>query len=162
MSMGSLLVLPFNLPSLTTSGGNTVSLVLPMPVQVLQVGAIVTTAVTVTNAIISWNHVTSAVGSLVPVGTASFGTTTLTVGGSGALNKGVYLDVSAVKGRRIVYPGEGIAAAVTQTSTAGAVTPFVIVAVLGFNNADMRASVSGHSGSTTNTSSLAALTKVIA
>jgi hypothetical protein len=162
MSMGNLLVLPFTLGSITTSGANSATLIVPMPVQILQVGGIVTTAVTVTNAVLTWNVTAAGGGALTPTGAAALGTTTFTVGGSGAVGKGIYKDVSIVNGRRILYPGEVLTAAVTTTSTAGAVTAFALCALLGFNNVDMRSSVTNHAGATTNPTALSALTRVIA
>lgn len=150
-----------NLPTLDFgTGTNESKLVVPMPIQLLQVGFIVSNeAFTGAAGVCTWDIQEADGTDTSPTGAAAIGTTTAT-SATMALNTGVWLDVNEVAGRRIVYPGEAVAADVTTTATTGIVTPFVIYCLLGFNDADMRSSVSGHAGSTTLTTALGALTKV--
>ena len=159
--MGPLLVNYKDLSALTLSGTNKSRAVVGAPIQILQVGFIVTTALTGSTATVTWNICLASGADAAPVGDGALGATTST-SATQAINTGVYLDVPAVAGNRIVYPGEAVEAEVTDTASAGVVTPFFVYAPLGFGNQDLRANVSGHAGSTTHATALAALTSVIA
>lgn len=133
------------------------------PLQVLQIGFVVSTVIATANATITGDIVRASTGVTTPTGAAALGTLT-TTSATMAISTGVWLDVMAVKGNRIVYPGEALrfyTSAGTGSAT-GIVQVFAIVALLGFNNADMRSHVSGHPGSTTLTTALQAMTKVVA
>ena len=160
--MGPQLILPVDIGSVTlTSTANASLWVVPAPIRVLQVGFVVTTALTGSTATLTFN-ITEADGTVTsPTGAGALGALTST-SATQAVNTGCYLDVEAVNGRRIVYPGEAIEADVTDASTAGVVRAFALVEVLGYNNVDMRSSVTSHPGSTTLATALANMTKVIA
>lgn len=154
------LVSTAGVPLLTLSGANNVSYKVLAPVIVHQVGFIVTTALTTTAAVVEFSILQANGTDTTPTGVRALGACTAT-SATMAVNTGVWLDVAAVKGRRVVYPGEMINALVFTTAAAGVVQCFAHVSPLGFNDADMRGSVSGHPGATTRATALAALTKVI-
>lgn len=80
-----------------------------------------------------------------------------------ALGLGVFLDVMAVKGQRIVYPGEAVHVYCSTTAAAGVVCPIMIFCNLGFPTAaGQRDWVASHPGSTTNPLPNSALTEVVA
>ena len=148
-----------DLGTITISSTNTVRLVPFAPIRLLQFGCIITTAATADVTVMTAT-LEKATGAALAPATGSFGfTMTIPIL---AINLGVYIDVSAVSGRRILYPGESIELTSDGGSTAGAARFYAIVDMVGMNDADLRNSVVGHPGSTTNATSLAALTKVTA
>lgn len=159
--MGPQLVQQLAFGSHTLSAANDKYQYIFLPVQVLWLGFVVTTALTTTAAVLTWSIVEADTTAASPDGAAALGTTTAT-SSTMAVNTGVYYDVSSNKGRRILYPGEAIRCYTSTTAAAGVVQPFAIVSILGFGNVDMRSSVSGHPGSTTLATALAAMTKVTA
>lgn len=159
--MGPQLVQQLAFGSLTLSAANDKYQYAFLPFQVLWVGFVVTTTLTTTAAVLTWDIVEADTTAANPTGAAALGTTTAT-SSTMAVNLGVYYDVATNKGRRIVYPGEAIRCYASTTAAAGVVQPFAIVQYLGLGNADMRGSVTSHPGSTTLATALAALTKVTA
>lgn len=159
--MGPQLVQQLAFGSHTLSAANDKYQYVFLPLQVLYVGFIVTTTLTTTAAVLTWDIVEADTTAASPTGAAALGTTTATAA-TQAANTGVYYDVSANKGRRILYPGEAIRCYSSTTAAAGVVQPFAIVELLGFGNVDMRSSVTSHPGSTTLATALAGMTKVTA
>ncbi len=157
----------FQFATLTLSAANYQYFTPILPIMVLYVGFIVTTTLTTTAAVLTWDIIKAAVAAsagtaVSPTGAAALGTTTAT-SSTMARGLGVFLDVLAVKGTRIVYPGESVCAYASTTAAAGAVTPVMVYQNLGFpTGAGVRDYVSSHPGSTTNALPTSSLTEVTA
>lgn len=158
--MGPQLLEQIAVGSINVSGANAIYYRPLLPVRVLKTGFIVTTVIGSAAIVITGAITEADTTPANPTGAAALGTMTAT-SSSMAVNTGVWLDVQAVKGDRIVYPGEAISFSCTTTGT-GVVQVVAVVEHLGFSNVDMRGHVTSHPGSTTLATALAAMTQVTA
>lgn len=164
--MGPSKFLQWNFASLTLSAANDKYFAPLLPIAVMYVGFIVGTTLTTTAAVLTWDitklGTSTSPGAVSPTGAAALGTTTAT-SSTMAAGLGVFLDVLAVKGTRIIYPGECVHVYASTTAAAGAVVPVMVYTNLGFpTGAGVRDFVASHPGSTTNALPTSALTEVTA
>lgn len=153
----------WNFAPITLSAANDKVFAPFLPIQVLFVGFVVQTALTTTAAVLTWGIFRPNFSTDVsPTGAAALGTTTAT-SSTMAVGLGVWLDVAAVKGNRIVYPGEVVRVHASTTAAAGVAIPFMVYENLGSpTGAGQRDWVASHPGSTTNPLPTTSLTEVIA
>lgn len=156
--MGPQLIQQIAVGSINVAGANDIYYRTLCPIQVMQIGFVVSTGIGSAAIIITADIVEADTTVAIPTGAAALGTLTA-LSSTMAVNLGVWYDVSLRKGRRVVYPGEALRFYCSTTGT-GIVQVFALVQMLGFNNADMRSNVTSHPGSTTRTSSFTQLTEV--
>lgn len=146
--------------SINVSGANAIYYRTLHPIRVLHIGFVVSTVIASAAIVITGGIVEADTTAASPAGTDALGTLTAT-SSSMAVNTGVYLDVAAVKGHRIIYPGEAAVFSCTTTGT-GVVQVLMTFDLLGLVNVGQRDMVTSHPGSTTLSKALSAMTKVVA
>lgn len=159
--MGPQLFQQINMGSLDLSASSAVRFYPLIPIVVHTVGFVIVTAPATTAPVVSFSILETDGTAVSPSGVAACGTCTAT-SATMAVNTGVYNRTEQTKGRRVVYPGEQLAAVVTTTASAGVAQVTVVVSNLGFANVNQRASVASHPGSTTLSTALQAMTLVTA
>lgn len=157
--MGPQLLQQVNVGSINVSGANAIQYRTLFPIRVHHIGFVVTTVIASAAIVIS-GSILRANGStdLSPTGALALGTLTAT-SSSMAVNTGVWLDVAAVKGDRIIYPGE---AAVFSCSTTGTGVVQVLMTFETLGMVNVRQRPESHPGGTSQPTALSAMTKVVA
>ncbi len=159
--MGPQLLQQAYVGSINVSGANQILYRTLFPIRVHHIGFVVSTviasaAIVITGTILRANGSTDVSPS--GASPAALGTLTAT-SSSMAVNTGVWLDVAAVKGDRIIYPGEAASFSCTTTGT-GVVQVLMTFETLGMVNVRQRPE--SHPGGTSQPTALSVMTKVVA
>lgn len=157
--MGPQLLQQAYVGSINVSGANAISYRTLFPIRIHHIGFVVSTVIASAAIVIS-GSILRANGStdVSPTGAVALGTLTAT-SSSMAVNTGVWLDVAAVKGDRIIYPGEAAVFSCSTTGT-GVVQVLMTFETLGMANVQQRPG--SHPGGTSQPTALSAMTKVVA